>query len=291
MSYELGLRFDPAIEQRDFLKYFADRRNFTVSGTQIAYQNPDTGVGFFIRFQPSKGFLSRKSIGAANFEINYFRPSFFGVEAQIELSALVARFAPRIEDSQMKGMGEGPYSAAGFLSGWNFGNEFGVRAITSGHPDQKVQTMPADKLRAAWTWNYRKPEWNAQAGEQQFVPTIMPVAVGDVPSLVAVWALGMPVILPKVDYVLVGRDDAGVKRYGLAPWSEVLAQLRRAGINVEGDPLDIKYATTPVSIARWIAEIPEVDLKTLPRLSFPEIIDTELVEAATRPQSQPNSPT
>jgi hypothetical protein len=285
MSYELGLHFDPAVDQRDFLKYFAGRRNFTVNGTEIAYQNPDTGVGFFIRFQTGKGFLSRKSVGTASFEINYFRPSFFGLEAEIELSALVARFAPRVADPQLQGMGEGPYSSEGFLRGWNFGNEFAVSAILSGHPDQKVQTLPTDKLRTAWTWNYRKPDWIARAGDQQFVPTIMPVAVENTPSLVLVWALGMPVLLPKVDYVLVGRDDAGVKRYGLAPWPDVLAQLRRAAIDVDGDPLDIKYATTPAPIARWVATIPEVDLKTLPRLSFPEIIDTELVEAAARPRS------
>jgi hypothetical protein len=286
MSYELGMHFDPAIDQRDFLKYFGSRRNFIVSGTEIAYQNPDTGVGFFVRFQPSKGFLSRKSIRAANFEINYFRPSFFGLEADIELSALVARFAFRIEDSQMKGMGEGPYSSEGFLSGWNFGNEFAVRTILSGHPDQKIQTLPASKLRAAWMWNYKKPEWLAKAGDQQFVPSIMPVAVGNTPSLVVVWALGMPVLLPKVDYVLVGRDDSGIKRCGLSAWPDVLAQLRRAALDVDGDPLDVNYPTTPAPIARWVAEIPEVDVKTLPRLSFPEIIDTELVEAARRPPPQ-----
>src|ERR1700730_6251038 len=124
MSYDLNLHFDPAVDANDFLQYFARRRHFTAGASQIAYQNPDTAVGFFIHYQPSKGFLARKKIGAARVEINYCRPSYFGIEAEIELSALVGALAPKIDDPQINGMGQGPYSREGFLSGWNFGNEF-----------------------------------------------------------------------------------------------------------------------------------------------------------------------
>ena len=282
MSYDLKLRFDPAIAERDFLQYFASRRHFASRGSDIAYQNPDTGVGFVIRYQSSKAFLARTRISGAHFEMNYFRPRFFGVEAEMELSAMVARFAPSIEDPQMHGMGQGPYAGEGFLRGWNFGNELAVRAILNGNPNPQVKTMPAGKLQAAWTWNYKKPQRLAEANDQQFVPGIMPIAVRDTPSLVAVWALGMPVLLPSVDYVLVGRDDSGVKRYGLAPWSEVLAVVQSAGIDIGSDPLDIRYAVTPAPIARWVAEISEVDPKTLPRLSFDEIIDSEIAQSALR---------
>lgn len=190
--------------------------------------------------------------------------------------------APKIADSQIDGMGQGPYSRERFLNGWNIGNEFAVRAVLTGNPQQGIPTLAADKLRAAWTWNYNKPQWLAKANDRQFVPGIMPVSVGGTPSLVAIWALGMPILLPKVDYVLVGREEAGVKRYGLSPWSDVLAVLQRAGIGVGSDPLDVQYPVTPAPIAQWVAEIPEVDLKTLPRLSFHEIIDSEIVDSATR---------
>jgi len=287
MSYDLHLHFDKGVTERDFLEYFAGRRHFTARGNEVVYQNPDTTVGFFLRYELSKGFLSRKSLAAAHFELNYFRPSFYGLEAQIELSALVTRFAPRIEDPQINGMGQGPYSGDGFLRGWNYGNTFAVGAITASNPQHKVVTMPTDKLLTAWKWNYNKPQLSAEVGERQFVPSIMTVAVANTPSLVVVWALGMPVVLPKVDFVLVGREESGVKRYGLAPWSDVLVQVRRAGIDVSSDPLDIQYPVTPDPIARWVAEIREVDLKTLPRLSLSEIIDSAILEAATRRQSQP----
>ena len=282
MSYDLHLHFDKGVNQRDFLEYFAGRRHFTTRANEVAYQNPDTGVGFFIRYESSQGFLARKSIGAAHFELNYFRPSYFGLEAEIELTALVARFAPRIEDAQINGMGQGPYSSEGFLRGWNYGNVFAAGAILASHPQHKVPVLPASKLLTAWKWNYNREQRLAQVGERQFVPSIMTVAVANTPSLVVVWALGMPVILPQVDYVMVGRDESGVKRYGLAPWSEVLAQLRRAAIDVSGDPLDIQYPVTPAPIARWVAQIPAVDVQTLPRLPPHEIIDSEILEAAGR---------
>ncbi|HEY6926625.1 MAG TPA: hypothetical protein VI653_24280 [Steroidobacteraceae bacterium] len=285
MSYDLHLYFDKGVSHRGFLEYFAGRRHFTTQSNEITYQNPDTGVGFLIRYDSSKGFLARKSIGAAHFELSYFRPSYFGLETEIELSALVANFAPRIEDPQIQGMGSGPYSGEGFLRGWNYGNSFAAGAILASHPQHKVPAMPAHKLLAAWKWNYNRQQRLAQVGERQFVPGIMTVAVANTPSLVVVWALGMPVVLPAVDYVLVGRDEGGVKRYGLAPWTEVLAQLRRAAIDVSGDPLDIQYPVTPAPIARWVAQIPAVDVQTLPRLAPHEIIDSEILEAASRPRT------
>jgi hypothetical protein len=284
MSYDLHLHFDQGLSERDFLEYFAGRRHFTVRGNEIHYENPDTTVGFFIRYTASKGFLARKSLSAAHFELNYFRPSFFGLEAEIELSALVAKFAPRIEDPQLEGMGQGPYCGEGFLRGWNYGNTFAVGAITASNPQHKVVSLPTSKLLTAWKWNYGRAQRTAAVGERQFVPSIMTVAVANMPSLVVVWALGMPVVLPKVDYVLVGRDESGVKRYGLAPWSDVLATLRRASIDVSGDPLDLEYPVTPAPIARWVAEIPAVDTQTVPRLATYEIIDSEVLEAARRPR-------
>ena len=279
MSYDLNLHFDPAVDRKAFVAYFAHRKHYVSNGTTLMYQNADTGVNFVIRYRTTRAIFTTKKVADAHIEVNYFRPSCFGVEAEREVSALVAEFAPKIDDPQIKGMGQGPYSPQGFLSGWNYGNAFAVRSISANNPNYKVPVMAAEKLRAAWRWNYNRPELTAKANDQQFVPGVFFVKVRDVPSLATVWALGMPILLPTVDYVLVARDEAGVKVSGLSPWSEVVDVVRGAGIEVGGDPLDIKYATTPGSIAKWIAEIPTCDLSTLPRLNFHEVIDAELVPA------------
>jgi hypothetical protein len=114
MSYDLDLYFKPAVSRSHILQYFAARRHYTVEGNNAVYQNPDTGVYFFLRLRCARSVLLQKNVIAAEFEINYQRPSFFGTEAEIELSAFVAAFQPRIEDPQMRGMGQGPYSREGF---------------------------------------------------------------------------------------------------------------------------------------------------------------------------------
>jgi hypothetical protein len=282
MSYGLNLHFEPSIDRTDFLAHFTNRtKNYSLGESQIDYKNAATGTNFIIRYRSKRSLFSKRSVFAAEVEMNYFRPSYFGLEAEIEVSSLVAKFRPSVDDPQLRGMGQGPYSSTGFLEGWNYGNSFAVRAILSKNPAQGIPTMAAEKLRAAWMWNYQKPEWLAKANDLQFVPNVNLVTVRGIPSLMAVWAIGMPILLPKVDYVLVGRDDAGTKRYGLSPWSEVLEVVRRAGIDVGSDPLDIKYPVTPDPIAKWVAEIPEIDLQTLPRLSYEEVIDTEIVAMAT----------
>ena len=114
MSYTLDLYFEPAIPYKRLLQYVAACKHFTVVRDEISYENPDTGVYFFIRLGCARNVLFQRKAVSAEFEVNYIRPSFFGIEAERELSALVAAFQPRIEDAQMKGMGDGPYSREGF---------------------------------------------------------------------------------------------------------------------------------------------------------------------------------
>ncbi len=84
----------------------------------------------------------------------------------------MAAFQPRIEDPQMRGMGEGPYSREGFLSGWNFGNVFSVDNALSSKPDRNIPSMPANELSAAWEWNYHLAECDWR-NPNLFVPMIM----------------------------------------------------------------------------------------------------------------------
>lgn len=87
-----------------------------------------------MRSQCERKFLLKKNVVSTAFEVNYNRPNFFGLEAEIELSAFVTEFQPRIHDPQMRGMGDGPYFGEGFLSGWNFWNVLGIRAGPAVNP-------------------------------------------------------------------------------------------------------------------------------------------------------------
>jgi hypothetical protein len=276
MSYDLHLHFDPAVDGKDFLAFFSQRKRYVPTGTTLVYENTDTGVSFTVKYKAKKSMFATPRVVDAHIEISYCRPSFFGLEAEIEVSAIAAKFTPKIDDPQIRGMGTGPYSTEGFICGWNYGNSFALRTLFANNPTQKMPTMAGERLRAAWAWNYGRDELTEKVNEKQFVPAIKLLLIRGVPSSAVVWGLGMPILLPTVDYVLVGREVNGAKECGLSPWSEVIKVARSAGIDVQRDPIEIKYAVTPHSIAEWVAEIPAFDLTTLTPLALHQVIDTEI---------------
>ena len=279
MSYDPDLFFEPAIRRSRILEYFAARKHFKVENDKVVYGHEDTGVYFFMRLRSGRNILLQSTVVAVEFEINYGRPSYFGIEAEKEMAAFVAAFRPRLHDPQMRGMGDGPYSRDGFLNGWNFGNVFAVYSALSRDPDWSFTSLPADRLRADWEWNYHSDErhWRRPS---LFVPIIMYLRIEGHLSRVAIWPTGSPISLPKVDHVLIGRVVSGEKRFGLARWSEVLDVVRRAGLDTAKDPLDIAYLTIPPPIANWVANISLIDVEALERMRPDQILDEELIAAA-----------
>src|SRR5690349_4007908 len=104
MSYDLYFLRRPeqaALSREEFSAYFANRPNYTVQGSQAWYANEDTGVYFSFGFgdgsdgvedepeedlEPPPDELTSTGL---SFNINYFRPHFFGLEAEPELAAVV----------------------------------------------------------------------------------------------------------------------------------------------------------------------------------------------------------
>src|SRR5215469_7094010 len=218
MSHTLDLYFEPALRRDRVLQYFAGRKYFKIAEDKLSYGNPDTGVYFWIQLRCARNIFLQRTVASAEFEINYNRPSFFGIEGERELSAFIAAFQPRIEDAQMHGMGEGPYSRDGFLSGWNFGNVFAVHNRLSDVSAGDIPSLPADALRAAWTWNDQRADLKLRKAGC-VVPTIRFLRMDGRLHRVAIWGDGAAIVLPQVDYVLVGKLTASEKRVALVPWS------------------------------------------------------------------------
>jgi hypothetical protein len=281
MTYSLDLFFKPAVDLKRINRYFQDRRYFSLAGNDAVYENPDTKVGFSFTFRLRRNLLLRQVAVSAEFEVKYGRPSWFADEAAIELSAFTAAFGPRIEDSQMRGMAKGPYSGDRFLRAWDFGNSFTVRQIFVDKPDFRMATLPSDRLRAIWAWNYRRAAEHEISGRRRFTPLIQFIGIEGCLHTMALWPRGMPVLLPKVDYVLVSREDGNDERFGLAPWSEVLEVVgQNPRFDVTKDPISLEYFDTPPAITKWMENIPSIDLRALERLPARQVFDAELAAAA-----------
>ena len=291
MSYTLDLYFEPAVRRDRMLQYFAGRKHFKLAEDKLSYENPDTGVYFWINLRCARNLLLQRTVTSAEFEINYNRPSFFGIEGERELSAFIAAFQPRIEDGQMHGMGEGPYSREGFLSGWNFGNVFAVHNRLSNGSAGDIPSLPADMLRAVWTWNDQRADLKRRKAGR-FVPKITFTRIEGRLSRTVIWGEGMPIVLPQVDYVFVGRMVADEQRVGLASWPEILEVAKRAKFDTSKDPLNLAYLVTPQPIAEWVATIPLIDFEALrsERVAAYQVLDDELIAAAHQFQTEEIDP-
>lgn len=204
MSYDLFFRSSALPSAQAIREYFSGRPHYDVRETQAWYENPTTGVYFSFDFGGDAPSLS--------FNLNYNRPAFFGLEAEPEVTALVAHFDLGVEDPQMDGMGEGPYSPEGFLRGWNAGNRFGVSATRA--RGSSAPALPEATNTGVWRWNGMREAYLDALGSLEllptFVPTIMLLAPEDDPTAVhtaVVWSNAMAFMLPRVDRILVKGSD------------------------------------------------------------------------------------
>lgn len=112
MSYDLFLRpRKVAIGKKDFEAYFQDRRFYDAEAGHAAYSNEETKAYFSFEWVDARDDEEGELYPIA-FNINYFRPSYFIMEAEIEVSALVRAFDLVVDDPQWKGMGSVPGSRA-----------------------------------------------------------------------------------------------------------------------------------------------------------------------------------
>jgi hypothetical protein len=216
MSYDLYFT-RPAITLEQFEDYFDDRPNYQMSSEQVVYQNEDTGVYFTIDYhdpaRPEPDLVGHTAVLC----LNYYRPHVFGLEAVEEVAAFIDHFGFSINDPQLDGMGDGPFSREGFLRGWNRGNEAGYSAFF-GLPDKdpatKVWTLPASTLEGVWRWNRgRAGLQESLLREDVFVPRVFSVAVADKAATMVVWPDAISAVIPEVDYLMVLRDELAPKAF------------------------------------------------------------------------------
>jgi len=194
MSYDLFLR--PEADLIDVTLWFAER-GYQMSEGQAFYENEKTGVYFAFWLSESEGRVE------AAFNLNFFRPDIFALEAEGHVAAFMEAFAPILEDPQVDGMGSGPYSQEGFLRGWNAGNAMAGRVLT----EQGVTAgqLPRALNRAVWNWNRSREAYMDRLGSIEmigvFVPTVLLMEVEGAVGTAVIWTEGVPIALPRVEWI------------------------------------------------------------------------------------------
>ena len=290
MSYDLY--FKPRqgdFSDERFSRYFRDRANYECDGSQAVYGNSDTGVYFVFELNTDDDVVDEG--GGEHFpiafHINYFRPSYFALEAEPEVRAFVQHFDLLVSDPQPEGMGEGVYVAEKFLSGWNCGNAFGYRAILNDETFKHgTSQLPTVTLHKAWRWNRARSGLQAEVGEAKFVPRILFINLGDETVTAAVWPDGIPVVVAPVDYLLVPRKELAPKKFfrkiedtTLLAWKAALRMLLKHGSQNDDGSISLNYTVPPPDVVRFVQSLPS-ESRTYSGVAADKVLDREICECS-----------
>ncbi|MFN3152020.1 hypothetical protein [Bremerella sp.] len=278
MSYDLFLKSETApLTAAQFESYFSARPHYTFNEDQAFYENEDTGVYFVFEYTPDEE-------STVAFNLNYFRPHFFGLEAAPEVEAFVSAFNLSIDDPQNDGMGEGPFSVDGFLRGWNAGNQFGYRAILSQDEQPETHVYPTAQLERTWRWNLNRNALQDQAGDMIFVPRYMFFKGSTQARSAVVWPDACPVYLPKADVVIVIRDElstGGEREITVVEWSAIESVVQAFPLDETHGHFRLDYEVTPDSVAQSIRSLPVIPHDPENGLANAHVLNAELVQENT----------
>lgn len=208
MSYDLYFT-SPVISFAEFQGYFEGRSHYQIGGKTAWYGNKDTGVYFSFDYNDRNTEEVRDEeapVYSVMFNINYFRPSYFALEAEVEVSAFAGHFGCQIDDPQT-GI-QGDYRREDFIDGWNSGNHRSYQSILPRltEADPPVPSMPAEAQERIWRWNYSRGARSEAMVEDRFIPLIFMVEhEGELVSF-CVWPDALPSLLPEVDRLWIARS-------------------------------------------------------------------------------------
>ncbi len=194
MSYDLHFRKRSGIFERErTLDYFRLRPFYRVENGQAVYGNPDTGVHFVFEVQSSLD----DSYDAC-FTLNYFRPSYFALEAEPEVTAFVHHFDWIVTDPQIEGMPLDRYDGGGFIAAWQRSSAQTLPAFLKDDSNRnRLMVLPTEELTRLWRWNLARSELQSKVGEDKFVPRVSFLARDGHPASTVVWTDGIRWSSPK----------------------------------------------------------------------------------------------
>ncbi|MEL7490509.1 MAG: hypothetical protein AAGJ73_07295 [Pseudomonadota bacterium] len=222
------------ISLNSVVAYFSDRAYWSVDAdaAQVAYLNSDTHVSFVARIRESGASNACLEIPKPSvaFQVNYFRPPFFGDEAAIELSAFREFFDPEFVDPQAGVLSSNDtitYFSNGFLSHYRVGNAKAYVTIIERLREEGGAIPPCvaeTKLMDAWRWNrLRKPsleKYFRDSGQDVCVASSIWATIpeeGGRPLCVATWTDGARAAIPTfVDRIILIADGIRRRRRGIS---------------------------------------------------------------------------
>ncbi|OJV03201.1 MAG: hypothetical protein BGO12_00400 [Verrucomicrobia bacterium 61-8] len=212
MSYDLYITSPITLEQ--FTRYFGERPGYSLEGTQAWYSNEETGVYFHFDHNSQPVEEDDEIAHSVVFIINLFRPGYFILEAEPEVTRFVKTFDCSVYDPQNFGVEDSRYTAEALVRGWKHGNEFGYSAIldTDDAPAQ-ILTRPAKELESVWAWNFHANVRMEAAQKDIFIPHIFYLLLENELRSACVWPDAISTLIPGVDLLIIPRKQLAPRAF------------------------------------------------------------------------------
>jgi hypothetical protein len=278
MSYDLYFT-GKNISKSHFVEYFIDRANYEVSDDRASayYFNKDTGVYFSFDYADEDNALEVED-GAetsyfASFNQNYYRPHFFGLEAEPEITTFVHSFGCSIFDPQPNGMDDSTYTPTGFIQAWNYGNKNAYEIILDIRTSEVIYSRPTAELEAIWRWNYSLDRIYQSLEMDIFVPRIVFLTVDGTLKTACIWSDDIPTLTPMTDivYAVRGNDSCIIAQSAL---DNVLPNLDSSF------PLSARNpgsTSLPAHVKNFIQQLPPHNSEVL-RVEMDKVLNAEYIE-------------
>lgn len=289
MSYDLYFHLGNDkgdLSDQEFRSYFDHREGYSQEGpNQYFYQNENTGVYFSFDLERFCDEENGEEYWVS-FNLNFFRPHYFALEARPELEAFCEAFPVSINDPQYEGMGQGEFVGQKFLDGWNAGNKVAYN-ISRKEEIAAEHVLPTRKLEEIWTWNYQLKTYQESLGESIFVPTIAFVRHDGSVKTGVVWSDGIATAIPDVDVLMIYRQELAPLRWFRQSPGIVIVERAEFGLFLNAydtvpEPAPhvlLDYATPPDWICEKIRKLPP-DEPDIDVVAADSVLNAELFPAA-----------
>ncbi len=209
---------------------------------QIVYENEETGVYFQFEIYEMDGdenddenYFSNFLDTNLSFNINYIRPEFFGVECFEIVDKLVEKFDLFVLNPQEEGEPI-KYQRGELLKSWLDSNK---RFSKLYFKEFELNYLDLEKSNYSWKFCYNRNKLQEEFTEEYFVPNIFYIKRNGTETVetLCIWPEHIPIILPKVDFVLIERKVKKLfrvkKENGLVEYDTIIKELGRFFENKE----------------------------------------------------------
>lgn len=180
--------------------------------------------------------------------INYLLPGFFAVELAREIAEVQVFFKLAIHDPQ-SGQDHAPQDGAKAIVPSYMDHAGRAARTTASHSGAPpLLTLPRNWLTEVWRWNDSRDRLQEIVGDDVFVPTIMLARTAGGLSSAVVWTDGIPMLIPKVDMVLVFRHLTAPKQGILRRRTPIVEVLTHSDFVARFQAFSTPFPDWPASI-------------------------------------------